>query len=214
MTPTRTLPRMAAILALAGLAIGPLNAQEDGATAPQAEPETPQTQPGPDPAQPSGETTGDAANAVGRSYVAETFTDWQQRCIRTESGDDPCQLYQLLRDDNGNAVSEISVFALPEGQQAEAGATIITPLETYLPAQLSLQIDSGETRRYQFDFCAQQGCFARVGLTEAEVNAMKRGNVATITIVPFAAQDQQIELEVSLSGFTAGYDAVEASNAG
>lgn len=154
-----------------------------------------------------------SAEAVGSTYTEETFGDWQQRCVRTEDGNDPCQLYQLLRDEQGNAVAEISMFALPEGQEAAAGATIITPLETLLTRQITLAIDSGAAKRYPFDFCAQQGCFARVGFTDADVQAFKRGATATVTIVPAAAPDQEIALDVSLSGFTAGYDAVDAANA-
>lgn len=156
---------------------------------------------------------GDDAEGIGTTYTQETFGDWQQRCVRTDDGNDPCQLYQLLRDEQGNAVAEMSLFALPEGQQAAAGATIITPLETLLTQQITLTVDSGTAKRYPFDFCAQQGCFARIGLTEQDVQSFKRGAVATLTIVPAAAPDQEIALDVSLSGFTAGYDAVEAANA-
>jgi invasion protein IalB len=43
-------------------------------------------------------------------------------------------------------------------------------------------------------------------LTEADVTAFKRGKEATITIVPALAPDQTVDLALSLSGFTAGYD--------
>ncbi|MBJ3762993.1 invasion associated locus B family protein [Maribius pontilimi] len=159
-----------------------------------------------------GESVEDA-NAVGRSFVAANFGDWEQRCVRTADGADPCQLYQLLKDSNGNAVAEMSIFALPPGQQAAAGSTIITPLETLLTRQVTIGVDGGQAKRYPFDFCAEAGCFARVGFTAAEVSAFKRGNEAQLTIVPAAAPDQTINLTISLSGFTAGYDAVSAANA-
>lgn len=149
----------------------------------------------------------------GSSYVAEEFGDWQQRCVRTEEGADPCQLYQLLRDKSGNAVAEMSVFPLPPGREAAAGATVITPLETLLTRNLRLSVDGGQVKRYPFDFCAQQGCFARIGLTASEVSQFKRGAEAQLTIVPAAAPDQEIDLAISLSGFTAGYDATVEANA-
>ena len=40
----------------------------------------------------------------------------------------------------------------------------------------------------------------------------KKGANATMTIVPFVAPDQKVELKVSLKGFTAGLDAVAAAN--
>lgn len=144
---------------------------------------------------------------VGQTYVRETVKDWAVQCVRTEEGTDPCQLYQLLRDKDGNAVSEISIFALPDGGQAVAGATIITPLETLLTQQVTLTVDSGASKRYPFSWCSQIGCFARIGLTAQDLNAFRKGSEVKVNIVPVAAPDQKVELAISLSGFTAGFEA-------
>jgi len=154
----------------------------------------------------------DGDSEIGKSYTKEEHGDWDVRCIRTADGNDPCQLYQLLLDQNDNSVAEISMFALPEGQQAVAGATVGVPLETLLTQQLTLAIDSGQARRYPFTWCSPAGCFARIGLTAADIAAFKRGVKGTMTIVPVAAPDQKVVLDVSLSGFTAGFDAVSALN--
>lgn len=153
--------------------------------------------------------TGTAEDSPGTTYTAEEFGDWQQRCARAAEGPDPCQLYQLLQDGNGNSVAEVSIFPLPAGREATAGATIITPLETLLPAGITLTVDGGQARRYPFEFCAQQGCISRVGFTSAEVEQFKRGASAQMVIRPAAAPDQEIQLTVSLSGFTAGYEAIQ-----
>ena len=145
---------------------------------------------------------------IGEPYVGAEFTDWILRCIRTEGGNDPCQLYQLLSDQQGNSVAEISVFPLPAGQQAEAGVTIITPLETLLTEQVTMRIDEAQAKRYPFTFCAAVGCVARIGLVPDEVNAFRRGNTAQVRIVPAAAPDQEVILTVSLAGFTAGFQAL------
>lgn len=152
---------------------------------------------------------GEPANAepqVGQTYVQEKNGDWEMRCIRTEEGDDPCQMYQLMTDSEGTPVAEISIFRLPEGGRAVAGATIIVPLETSLSQQLTVQVDAGQARRYPFAFCNSIGCYARVGLVQEEVSAFRRGNAATVTIVPALAPDQKVELKLSLSGFTASFD--------
>ncbi|NND41761.1 MAG: invasion associated locus B family protein [Silicimonas sp.] len=161
-----------------------------------------------------GSTEGEAGEPqVGQTYVAEVIEDWQVRCVKTEEGKDPCQLYQLLKDGDGNSVAEFSIFNLPEGQEAVAGATIITPLETLLTADLRLAVDAGQARRYPYSFCSQIGCFARVGFTQGEIDALKRGNAANVTIVPAAAPNETVGLSVSLSGFTAGWNALLAANA-
>ena len=147
--------------------------------------------------------------AVGSTYTVATFELWEQRCVKTAEGADPCQLYQLLKDAEGNSVAEISMFALPEGSEATAGATVVAPLETLLTANLTLGVDGGDMKMYQFNFCATIGCIARVGFTADEVARFKKGAKAIMTIVPAAAPDQKVVLEISLKGFTAGYEAVQ-----
>lgn len=165
-------------------------------------------------------STGQAvADGAGTTYLREKYTAWDMRCVRTEAGvqtaNDPCQLYQLLKDEQGNAVAEMSVFGLSaELRQGDAvaGATIITPLETLLTQQVTLAVDGTGAKRYPFTWCSTVGCYARVGFTEAEIGRFRGGANATITIVPVTAPDQRVVLTVSLSGFTAGYKAVNEAN--
>ena len=155
-----------------------------------------------------------AADGLGSNYTAATFEAWEQRCVKTESGADPCQLYTLLKDKDGNSVAELTLFNLPKGAEgpAVAGGTFIAPLETLLTAGMVLQIDANPPKAYPFTLCTQIGCVARVGFTAEEVAQMKQGANALITIVPFVAQDSKVDLNVSLKGFTAGFDAVAAAN--
>ena len=163
-----------------------------------------------DPTLAMGETEG---NRPGAPYAAEQIGDWTLQCIPNEGGDDPCQMYQLLADSDGNAVAEFTLFRLPEGQQAAAGAMIAVPLETLLTQQLTIQIDSGGAKRYPFMFCNTVGCYARVGFTAQDIASFKRGNVAKMSIVPMLAPDQKVELNLSLTGFTATYDKVTVAPA-
>jgi invasion protein IalB len=153
-------------------------------------------------------------DGVGSTYTSATFEAFEQRCVRTEAGVDPYQLYTLLKDKDGNSVAEFTMFNLPKGAEspAVAGATFIAPLETLLTAGLTLQIDGGKGKIYPFTFCTQIGCVARIGFTAEEVEGMKKGGVALLTIVPFVAPDEKVELSMPLKGFTAGLDAVTAAN--
>lgn len=153
-----------------------------------------------------------AADGVGSSYVQANFEAWEQRCIRTEDGSDPCQLYQLLKDAEGNAVAEFSMFNLPAGGEAVAGATVIVPLETLLTENLLMAIDGTKAKVYPFTFCSTIGCVSRIGFTAAEVDQFKKGAKAVITIVPVVAPDQKVAVELSLKGFTAGFTAVSSTN--
>ena len=159
---------------------------------------------------------GDESNAgepaIGDVYIEAQFGDWEMRCIKSELPVDPCQMYQLLKDPNGSPVAEINIFPLPDGanDQPAAGATVITPLETLLTQQLSVSVDGSQPKKYPFSWCSTVGCFARLGFSQADVTSLKRGNQANLTIVPVAAPDQKVNLTVSLSGFTAAFDATKA----
>lgn len=149
---------------------------------------------------------------IGQDYITETHDAWEIRCVKTSDGFDPCRIYQLLVDADQNPVAEFSLVALPAGSEATSGATIITPLETLLTAQLALNIDSAATKRYPFTWCSQIGCFSRIGFSNAELASLKGGKTATVTIVPVLAPDQQVKLTASLTGFTAAYAAMEKAN--
>ncbi|MFO8125609.1 invasion associated locus B family protein [Yoonia sp.] len=149
---------------------------------------------------------------IGEPYVRETFGDWALRCIKTDDGEpDPCNLYQLLVNSDGVAVAEMNVFPLPEGQRAAAGATIVVPLETLLTQQLTITVDGQNARRYPFTFCNRAGCVARLGFTPEEVDELKRGTAATVRLVPAAAPTEEVVLDVSLTGFTAGFTSTTAA---
>lgn len=207
---TRPTPILAALLALtltlpaAAQTTTPAPADAQAAPAP-----IPEVIPSPDDLSLGRE---DNEDGIGATYTAATHGDWEQRCVRTEEGADPCQLYQLLLDETQNPVAEITMVGLPAGSQAQVGATVIVPLETLLTQELTIQVDSAAARKYPFAWCSPIGCIARIGFVKAEVDAMKRGNAARITIVPVVAPDQKVTVTMSLRGFTAGMEAVNKAN--
>lgn len=146
--------------------------------------------------------------ADDNTYVKNTHGDWAIQCLRVQEGPEPCQMYQLLRDQNGGSVAEVSIFRLNNGGQVAAGGTFVVPLETLLTEKLNVRVDSGQAKRYDFSFCTQVGCYARVGFTAEDVAAFRRGNVANVTIVPALAPDQRVVVSMSLTGFTAAYDEI------
>ncbi len=153
-----------------------------------------------------------SAPQIGETYTRETNGDWDLRCIKAAvEADEPCQMYQLMSDSEGTPVAEISIFRLAEGGRAVAGATIIVPLETSLPQQLTMEVDGGAARRYPYSFCNTIGCYSRIGLVAEEIAGFRRGNEASLTIVPALAPDQTVNLTMSLTGFTASYEKTSIS---
>lgn len=144
-----------------------------------------------------------------QSYVLETNGDWQVQCLRVPEGQtEPCQMYQLLKDPEGNPVAEASLFRLNGGGQVVAGGTFVVPLETLLTQRLTIQVDTGQAKRYDYSFCTRGGCYARVGFTAEDIARFKAGAAAKLTLVPALAPDQKVSVEMSLKGFTASFDKV------
>ena len=156
-------------------------------------------------------TPADAALRVGQRYSKEKFGDWDLACVNTQSGEDPCSLLQVLVDDEGGPVAEVSLFRIDQsgGGQAVVGATVIAPLETLLPAGLTVSVDGAPGKRYNFSFCNSAGCVAQIGLTEADINAFKQGTKAIFSLRPAPSPENTVEVSMSLKGFTAGFNAVD-----
>ncbi|SDY94457.1 Invasion protein IalB, involved in pathogenesis [Jannaschia faecimaris] len=217
-TPSRFNPALASALVLSMVLAVPSWAQDTATEEPAADTEqAPAAQapvaptPGGDLA--TGSSVGEALGGGPQIYVREEHGDWEVRCLEAPEGqEDPCQLYQRLADQQGNPTADVNFFDLPDGGDIVAGATILTPLQTLLTAQVTMSIDGGQPRRYPYSFCDATGCYSRMGFTAEDVAAFKRGAAATLVVVPALAPDQRAELTMSLSGFTAGLAAVEVAN--
>ena len=152
-----------------------------------------------------------AAPQPGQPYVVAEHRDWQVICTRIPApegqaeGPEVCEMYQLLREESGQPVAEISIAALAETGDIVAGATVTTPLETFLPTGMGFRVgaETEEMRVEPFRVCTAIGCVVRMGLSPAEVAAMQAGSDAFITIAPFVAVDRPVDIRVSLRGFTA-----------
>ncbi len=155
----------------------------------------------------AGLDTGREVAEEKQAYIKETHDDWSVRCFPNEGGEDLCQMYQLLTEAEGNPVAEFTLYRLEGAGNIAAGATVAVPLGTLLTEEMKLSVDGGKAKSYAYSFCTMGGCFSRIGLTGPEIEALKKGAQAQIEIVPAQAPDKTVTIDISLSGFTAAYDA-------
>lgn len=148
---------------------------------------------------------GQSGPRVGEQYIKEKSGDWNISCLKAEEGEDLCAMVQILNNQQGDPIAEISLGKLPEGGAAVAWANIIVPLETLLQAQLAISIDGAPRKLYNYHHCVSIGCVAQVGFTQSDIDAMKSGSKAVLSLVPARLPDQILDMEMSLSGFTAGF---------
>ncbi len=154
---------------------------------------------------------GQTGPRAGEQFVKETSGDWEVSCIKAQEGEDPCAIVQVLNGQQGDPIAEVSIGKLPEGGAAVAWANVIVPLETLLQAQLALSIDGAPRKLYNYHHCVPVGCVAQLGLSQGDIDAMKAGSKATFSLVPARFPDQVLTMDMSLSGFTSGFDSLSVN---
>ncbi|WP_339949821.1 invasion associated locus B family protein [uncultured Albimonas sp.] len=145
--------------------------------------------------------------------VVATHGDWTILCL---DGDPPCIMRQLGFNADGREVMELSIRRI-EPQQTQQGTVeavmdVRVPLGVFLREGMSLQIDSSEPQRGQFSICLSEGCLMREPLPNAMVAGLKKGATARFGfVVPQGQGGQKYDVPISLSGFTAAYNALSAN---
>ncbi|SLN31142.1 Invasion associated locus B (IalB) protein [Roseivivax jejudonensis] len=144
------------------------------------------------------------------AFVRSENGDWEIQCIRFPDGTEAqCQMFQLLTAQDDNPLAEAYFFKPPEGSQFAAGLNLVVPLRTLLTQPLGIAIDGGATQQIPYMTCSAEGCVARAGISEQQLNQFRAGAAARITIVPADAPSEQVTTDMSLSGFTASFDELE-----
>lgn len=218
MTSLRTLLLTAAAVGFAAAA--PVVAQEAAAPAPAAEAApganapaeaAPAATPAPpvpaDPAAPAAAAPvlpAPAAPAQPQIDVTK-HGDWDLGCL---AGTTNCEMQQVAIDNTNNPVVLARLMKLPAGAEAQALLIFNTPLGTLLPTGLKFQIDTAQAATLPFEWCVQEGCVVRLGLREPDIAALKRGKAVKLVVTSIADPQKPVELNLSLAGFTAGFDAL------
>lgn len=149
-----------------------------------------------------------SAPATGGEVKRSTFKSWEVACLADNTN---CAMAQIGKDATGNPVLEMVIRKLPEpleagGEIAIAVLDVITPLGVVLTEGLTLKIDAGDNAVAPFQVCTEQGCLVREPVAEDLINRLKRGSLATVSVV--AANQGVVSSTISLSGFTAGYNSL------
>jgi len=144
----------------------------------------------------------------GATLTRTTVGAWEVACA--DNGQ--CAMAQIGNDSQGTPVLEMVIRKLPEplevgDRSAIAVLDVVTPLGVVLTDGLGLTIDGGQTEAAPFQICTEQGCLVREPIDQGLIDRLKRGSVARIEIV--AANQGPIAADLSLSGFTRGYDSIE-----
>lgn len=134
------------------------------------------------------------------------YGDWNMRCETPPGSQGPqCALMQYVVAESRSNVG-LSVIMLKTADGKAKLLRIITPLGVLLPSGLGLKIDGEDIGRAGFVRCIAEGCLAEVILEDELLNKLRRGQQATFIV--FVSPEDGIGIPISLSGFSAGYDAL------
>src|SRR5699024_5339255 len=147
----------------------------------------------------------EAPAAAGNIELETTqYEDWEVNCPKNDSTN-PCEMTQLVEDpETGNPIMRVVVGYPP--QIDSAAMIVLLPLGVPLQPGIQFSVDGGQAQHYPFQVCLEQGCRANFPLDNAVLNRLKNGQSAEVTIV--SPQGNQMQLQISLMGFTAANKAI------
>ncbi|HUV32385.1 MAG TPA: invasion associated locus B family protein [Devosiaceae bacterium] len=177
-------------------------AQEQAPPTPPASP-VPQAPPGtilvPDSASPVAAALPGAADRTPEQ-------NWLKVCDALESGERACIMRQIII--KGGQFTGSFVLRDDPGQENRLLAVAAVPLGVLLPFGLTWQIDGAKPLRVPYMVCDPNSCVSQLVINEAYVDSLKRG--ARLALTARNRQNEDLVIEVNLSGFTAVWENAEA----
>lgn len=161
-------------------------------------------------AAPMASAQGNSSQGKGET-VRETHGAWQVLCPTT--GEGGCEMAQIGKDGQGNSVIAFRVRKIEPRQVDKLGEVIavlriFAPIGVNLAAGLGYKVDSNDPRRGEFLVCSSSECMVQQPANAQIINELKRGANVTLSVLPFNAK-QRVDSTLSLSGFTAAFDALK-----
>ncbi|MCF3936272.1 invasion associated locus B family protein [Acuticoccus sp. M5D2P5] len=147
-----------------------------------------------------------AAQDAGPDALTEVYRDWTVRCATPDGGERRCWMTQVVNQtETGERILQIEIALSDDGPLL----AFLTPFGLHLPSGLDIAIDEGTVRTLAFRTCLPRGCLIEERPDEEELSAMRRGQTMSVTMV--AAQNENaVNMELSLSGFSAAYNRLSA----
>jgi invasion protein IalB len=148
-----------------------------------------------------------AQNTPPKDVLKETHGDWEVRCLE---GTETCAMSQVGKTEDGKrallvTIQRVTGPTTQDGKQIPAAMTVQTPLGILIPYGLRIKIDADQVIPLPLSRCIPAGCVSQAPMLDEAVGKMKKGSKA---VFGFFLQEE-ILVNVSLSGFTAAYNSLK-----
>lgn len=151
---------------------------------------------------PAAEAPAAEAPATTAETPGSASQNWLKVCDPLPDGQKACIMRQVVLA-NGQFLGSFLLRDDP-GQESRLLAVAAVPLGVLLPFGLTWQIDGSKPVRVPYMICDPTSCATQLVINEQYVNSLKRGN--TLKLTAKNRQNEDLTIEITLSGFTAAYD--------
>lgn len=127
---------------------------------------------------------------------------WFKICGK-EQNFDLCNVQHQVLAQTGQLLTAVQLAEF-KGKVNRRALQVSVPIGRLLPAGITMQIDASKATKLEYTTCFQDRCVADAPLTDAIVDALKKGTKLTLTSYNF--QNQPNPINVSLEGFTGAFD--------
>lgn len=146
-----------------------------------------------------------SSNAPGSDDVKVThYQDWTVRCDPSADAT-KCEMTQLVDNPNSNTPLMRVIMGYPP-QIGSPVMVFILPLGTQLAPGLRVSVDDSQPLRIPFRVCLESGCRSSFPVKASLLKKFKLGDSITVSLI--GPRGDQMNLDVSLLGFTASSEAI------
>lgn len=161
----------------------------------------------------AGPTVPAAAATTKKADKAATTTDkkapptrpnWLVNCANTgTSGALNCKMTQtLFASKTRQRVLQVTINA-PVGTKGNPTMLIALPHGLYLPAGITLKVDTSKERKLLIQTADANGSYAGLAVDDTFLSQLQKGTTLTISMV--SSKKQRVNIGVSLGGFSSSY---------
>jgi invasion protein IalB len=136
-------------------------------------------------------------SSLGQTAPAQPI--WGVNCAGTVAGLD-CRAIQSLQMTNTGQAS-VAVRVPPDTKKPVM--LILVPSGIYLPAGVTVNFGQDGAKRASVQSCDSSGCLAEYAISDAEIGAMVKGQVLTVSVQD--VNQLLITVQVPSNGFAAAY---------
>ena len=125
------------------------------------------------------------------------FGSWTSECKQSEKKELDCTLTQKVLNDAKTELLAAQIFMVQRDNKTRPRLRIITPLGTFLPAGITIDLSVHAPFTVPFQFCTNKGCFINLDLADDVIEALQKEEALSVSYRKENRETQTVELSLS-----------------